>query len=191
MEENQNFTSSTEPVQQNGFESAPTTEQFTSTPNYNGAAVNSAAADGAAGGFVEKPVNYLTGTIGALPGVIVGIVLWIIISKLGYIAGIAGILMMLCSLKGFELLGGRLSIPGIIICVVLDLIAVYFAHNISCAIEIMDTMKDYNVDYSFSEAYKSISEFMKMGEFKNAYYHDLIIGYGLTIVSIVSVFRRK
>lgn len=218
MEENQGFTSSTESASSgaaptsDGFTSAQasgdftsatsesftstqasdgftsTSDGFTSSQNFGGPNVSGAAT----GGFVEKPVNYVMGIIGALPGVVVGIVLWVIISKFGFIGGIAGFLMLLCSLKGFELLGGRLSIPGIVICVVMSLVTVYFAHNISCALEIMSTMKQYGVaDVSFTDAYKSISAFMETDDFKDAYFHDLIFGYVLTILAIIPIFRKK
>ncbi len=140
------------------------------------------------GGLAEKPVNIVTGIVGAFVGVLIGVVLWIVIYQLGIIAGIAGFVMMICAFKGFELLGGRMNLAGAIICIVLVLIAVYFANNISVAISIMQEMDSV----SFSSAYKSISEFRKLfSEFNEAYLHDLLIGYGLTLVAIIPSIKGK
>lgn len=140
------------------------------------------------GGPVEKPVNIVTGIVGAFVGVIIGVVLWVIIYQMGFIAGIAGFVMMICAFKGFELLGGRMNIAGAVICIVLVLLAVYFAHNISVAISIMQEMDDV----SFSAAYKSIPEFRKLvSEFDKAYLHDLLFGYGLTLVAIIPSIKGK
>ena len=63
-------------------------------------------------GQEKKPVNMVTGIVGAFLGILVGVVLWVIIYQMGYIAGIAGFVMMICAFKGFELLGGRVNIDG-------------------------------------------------------------------------------
>lgn len=140
------------------------------------------------GGMAEKPVNIVTGIVGAFVGVLIGVVLWVVIYQLGIIAGIAGFVMMICAFKGFELLGGRMNLAGAVICIALVLIAVYFAHNISVAISIMQEMDDV----SFSSAYKSIPEFRKLvSEFDKAYLHDLLIGYGLTLVAIIPSIKGK
>lgn len=140
------------------------------------------------GGLAEKPVNIVTGIVGAFVGVLIGVVLWVIIYQMGFIAGIAGFVMMICAFKGFELLGGRMNVVGAVICIVLVLLAVYFAHNISVAISIMQEMEDV----TFSAAYKSIPEFRKLvSEFDKAYLHDLLFGYGLTLVAIIPSIKGK
>lgn len=140
------------------------------------------------GGPVAKPVNIVTGIVGAFVGVLIGVVLWVIIYQMGFIAGIAGFVMMICAFKGFELLGGRMNLVGAVICIVLVLVAVYFAHNISVAISIMQEMEDVG----FSAAYKSIPQFRELvSEFDKAYLHDLLFGYGLTLVAIVPSIKGK
>ncbi len=126
-------------------------------------------------------VNWIAGIVGALIGVVIGVAAWVGIYQLGYIAGIAGFIMLICSIKGFEMLGGGLNIPAIIICVVLDLGAVYFAHNIAIAVSIMQELDGY----SFTSAYKYIPYLLEYPEFAEAYYKDLMMGYGLTLVAII------
>ena len=44
----------------------------------------------------------------------------------------------------------------------------------------------------FSAAYKSIPEFRKLvSEFDKAYLHDLLFGYGLTLVAIIPSIKGK
>lgn len=130
---------------------------------------------------MKMKVNWITGIVGAVIGVVIGVAAWVGIYQLGYIAGIAGFIMLICSIKGFELLGGGLNIPAIIICIVIDLGAVYFAHNIAIAVSIMQEMDGY----SFTSAYKYIPYLLEYSEFAEAYYKDLVMGYGLTLVAII------
>lgn len=129
----------------------------------------------------NRPVNIIAGIVGALLGAVIGIVLWVIIYQMGYIASIVGFIMMICSFKGFELLGGRLNIPGIIICVVIDFVAVYFAHNIALAVAISQEFDTF----SFSDAYRYIPMLLKDSDVAAEYYRDLCMGYGLTALAII------
>lgn len=135
----------------------------------------------------EKPVNMITGIVGAFVGVLIGVVLWVVVYQMGFIAGIAGFVMMICASKGFELLGGRMNVAGAVICILLVLIAVYFAHNISVAVEVMQEL-----DVSFAVAYQSIPDLRELSsEFNEGYLHDLLFGYVLTLLAIVPSFKKK
>lgn len=150
-------------------------------------ATASMGADAQGSAFAQKPVNIVTGIVGAFLGILIGVVLWVIVYQLGYIAGIAGFVMMICAFKGFELLGGRINIPGAVICIIMVLVAVYFAHNISIAFSVMTEVEGY----SFSMAYRYIPALRKVSsEFNSAYFHDLIIGYVLTVIAIVPSIKN-
>ena len=41
-------------------------------------------------------VNWITGIVGALVGVAIGVAAWVGIYQLGYIASVAGFIMMIC-----------------------------------------------------------------------------------------------
>ncbi len=118
--------------------------------------------------FMEKKVNMITGIVGAVIGVLIGVAAWVGIYQLGYIAGIAGFIMMICSIKGFELLGGGLNVPAVILCIVIDIVAVYFAHRLAIAVSVMQELK-----YSFSQSYSYIPYLLEYEEFATAYYKDL------------------
>ncbi len=55
--------------------------------------------------------SYLTGLLGAVLGAIVGIIPWVLIGMLGYIAGISGLIMAFLAYKGYLLLRGKRG-PG-------------------------------------------------------------------------------
>ena len=57
-----------------------------------------------------KPSNAVTGIVGALVGSLLGVVVWIAIYHAGYIASIAGIAIIFCTLKGYEILGHSLHL---------------------------------------------------------------------------------
>lgn len=78
--------------------------------------------------------SYLTGLVGALLGGIIGIIPWVLIGMLGYIAGISGFVMAFLSYKGYLLLRGRRG-PGmtwilILVLIVFTYIAVLTSQGI-------------------------------------------------------------
>jgi len=130
--------------------------------------------------------HYLHGCIGAFAGALMGMGLWILLFLAGTIPGTAGLLMMILSIAGFRLLGKRVSFPAIGICLVLSGIGIYFAHRIGCAIGIM--MEN---DYSFSESFLGITDFMvDSPEFASMYWLNLIIGYGALMLALIGVLVR-
>ena len=81
-----------------------------------------------------KKESLLGGIVGALLGSLLGVLSIIILSQLGYIAALSGVLMAICTLKGYELLGQKLSTRGIVICCVLMLLMTYFGDRLDWAI---------------------------------------------------------
>lgn len=53
--------------------------------------------------------NYLSGTIGAVLGALVGTILWVVIGLLGYLAAIAGLAIAFASAKGYTLFKGKIT----------------------------------------------------------------------------------
>lgn len=91
----------------------------------------------------EKPENPLAGAVGALLGSLAGAVCIVLLSQLGYVAALSGLVMGVCAIKGYEMLGGRLSGKGAAISVVLMLFMTYFADRVDWAII---AMRDLGVD---------------------------------------------
>ena len=84
----------------------------------------------------QKPENVLTGVVGALLGSLLGVGCIVLLGQLGYVAALSGIVLAICTLKGYELLGGRLSTKGIVISCVLMLVMTYVGHRLDWAITV-------------------------------------------------------
>lgn len=99
----------------------------------------------------KKPENAVAGTVGALLGSILGVGCIVLLGQLGYVAALSGIVMAVCALKGYELLGGKLSTKGIVIGCVLMLVMTYVGYRLDWAI----TVAQY-FEASLLDAYQAI-----------------------------------
>lgn len=137
--------------------------------------------------------SLISGLAGAFLGAIIGAALWVGIYKLGYIAGIAGAVTVICALKGYGKFGGAMDVKGIVASVMISVIMIYFANNIAWAWEIYDVFKSYNI--TFSEAYRSLHDVLVSTGSQSDYYADLGVGYFLTFVcsigTVISEFRSS
>ena len=114
-----------------------------------------------------KPENVLTGIVGALIGAVLGGASIILLSQLGFIAAISGFILAVCTLKGYELLGGQLSKRGILICCVLMAITPYIADRIDWAIVISQAFADEGVTLgmAFAAVHDVIAESDMLGDY--------------------------
>lgn len=65
--------------------------------------------------------NPFLGFIGAVIGAIPGVILWLLIYRLGYIAAICGLLLAFGAVKGYSMLGKRLDGKGTVISVIVSI----------------------------------------------------------------------
>lgn len=137
--------------------------------------------------------SLIPGLVGALLGALIGGAMWIGIYKLGYIAGIAGAITVICAMKGYELFGRAMDIKGVIISVLISVVMIYFANNIAWAWEAYEALQSYG--FTFSDAYRGLQDILVETEMTGSYYADLGIGYFLTFIcsigTIVSAFRAS
>ncbi|XCP83685.1 hypothetical protein ABXS75_11410 [Roseburia hominis] len=137
--------------------------------------------------------NLVPGLVGALLGSLIGCALWIVIYKLGYIAGIAGAVTAICAMKGYELLGGCLDRKGVIGSVIIMLVIIYIGNKVAWSWEAYDALKEYG--YTFSDCFRGLGEILKASDLVGGYCTDLVIGYGLTLVcsykNIINAFRAS
>ena len=60
----------------------------------------------------KKRENVPAGIVGAFLGSLIGVACAVLIGQLGYVASVSGLVMAVCALKGYELLGGSLTKKG-------------------------------------------------------------------------------
>lgn len=124
--------------------------------------------------------NPLLGIIGAIFGVLIGSLLWIGIGQIGFIAGIAGFAIVFCGMKGYDLLGGRLSKFGIVICVLLSCLTILGAEFVSMGIAFYQEVgKAYGI--TLADSFRVIPDLLQESEVVAGVAKDLVIGYGLAI----------
>ena len=126
--------------------------------------------DTAAPAEVPAPENFLLGLIGALVGAILGGASIILLSQIGYIASISGFILAICTLKGYELLGKRLSGKGIALCILLMIVTPFLADYIDWAIYLMRDYPEYELTIVdacvalaglMAEGYVDMAEYLK------------------------------
>ena len=126
--------------------------------------------DTAAPAEVPAPENFLLGLIGALVGAILGGASIILLSQIGYIASISGFILAICTLKGYELLGKRLSGKGIALCILLMIVTPFLADWIDWAIYLMRDYPEYELTIVdacvalaglMAEGYVDMAEYLK------------------------------
>ncbi len=137
----------------------------------------------------NKKENMVTGIVGAFIGALIGGGCIILLSQLGYIASVSGLILAVCTLKGYELLGGKLSIKGVLVCLVLMLATPYLADRIDWAILVMQEWADYGV--TFGEAFSAIPELIADGAIKQgAYVKNLLMIYGFAVLGAFSTLKN-
>ena len=141
----------------------------------------------------NKKENVVAGVVGALLGSLLGVLSIIILSRLGYVAAISGVIMAVGVLKGYELLGGKLTKKGIVIGVIIMLVMTYVGDRLDWAIVIYNELGDY---YSFFDCYRLLpimleEEMIEMG----SYIGNLVLIYIFLLIgavpSIIGSVRDK
>ena len=144
---------------------------------------------GASGKSVRTKSNFIPGLVGAFLGSLIGVALWVGIYHLGYIAGIAGAVMIVCSFAGYEKLGKGLDVKGIITCVVMSILMLYVAGRISVSLELYLELKDY-IGGTFFDYYRGMFDLLASVDEVGSFWGDLGMGYFLFVIVSVSYVVR-
>lgn len=125
--------------------------------------------------------NVLGGVVGALLGSLVGGISIIVLSQLGYVAVLSGILMGVCTIKGYELLAGKMSKKGAAISFLVMLLMTWFADRLDWAIVIAREL-----EWGLFESYQAVGQLMSMGAIDSgSYYGNLAMVYLFMLVGAV------
>ena len=139
-----------------------------------------------------KPENTVAGAVGALIGSALGAAAIILVSQLGYVAAISGFVLAICTLKGYELLGGKLSTKGIIISLILMAAVPYLADRLDWAIVVINEVPEV----SLGEAFQAIPDLVDQGFIDSEDYTATLVKLYLFVAlggvgTIVSAFKSR
>lgn len=137
-----------------------------------------------------KPSNPFFGVIGALGGSLVGVALWILIGRLGFIAGIAGFVMLKFALKGYEKLGGRLDKKGAVISLIIAALMITGANVADYLLQMFQAYLSFEVSFeTILFVLKNFTNIMTEYEMWGGFMANLIVGYLLSIWSSFSMIK--
>ncbi len=132
-----------------------------------------------------KKENMLAGIFGALIGGIIGGVAIVLVGQLGLISAVSGVILAFCTLKGYELLGKKLSKQGILVCIVIMLAVPYLADRISWALVIMNEF-----EWAFGDAFLYVHDVVTEFELEADYWKDLLFVYAFTALGAFTMIKQ-
>ena len=148
--------------------------------------------------MVSKPLpkikteNTLTGVVGALIGAILGGASIVLLSQMGYVAAISGLILAVCTLKGYELLGGKLSTKGIIVSILFMVIVPAVAYFLSLGLSLTKEFPEMTLNDSFQLITALLPE---DADVQGAVLKDLLMIYGFTALGafgiVKNAFKKK
>ena len=138
-----------------------------------------------------KRESLVAGLVGAFLGSLLGMACIIVVSQLGYVAAFCGVVMAVCTLKGYELLGGMLSRKGTVVAGILTLVMTYVAYQMDCAIQVAQA-----AEVDLFTAFRSMGMLLEEGYLNTrAYWGGLVLLYLFTLLGaaplIVAALRSK
>ncbi len=136
-----------------------------------------------------KKENVLAGIIGALLFSLAGGICWFVLYQIGFLAGISGLVGIVCAITGYTIFAKKISIKGIIISALAAVLVMALAWYLCLCFDVYKAFKD-SAPISFIDAVKIAPEFLKDGEVAGAYIKDLIIGLLLCIAGAFSFVKN-
>ena len=148
----------------------------------------------------KEKENVLAGTVGALLFALAGGIVWFLLYQVGFMAGISGIVGVVCAIKGYSLFAKTESLKGVIISIVAAVVVMILAWYLCLS---LDVYKDFQrafeageIDFSltFGESVQNAYLFLEDPEIALAYLKDLGIGLLLCVVgayrSVANALQR-
>lgn len=157
--------------------------------------------------YGEVEERYLPGLIGAFIFSLVGGAVWYLLYQFGYLAGLSGVIGVLCAVKGYKVFGKKESVKGVVSAVIISTVVIVLAWYLCI---VTDIAKAYEGWYESGENYYTLTPieyiqsawtFLTKLEFidgasvydaestRVGYFGDLAIGLVLCIVCSFSAVK--
>lgn len=133
--------------------------------------------------------NVALGFVGALIGALLGGASIILLSRLGYIASISGVLIAFATLGGYRLLAKGMGKAGMIICFVLMLVTPFAAYNLDLLLQCHEEWKVYGL--TMGDSVELMLQLLKEdGELLFTYLKDLGMLYLFMVIGAVGIVKN-
>lgn len=135
----------------------------------------------------QKSENVVGGIVGSLIGSLLGVVCIILLSQLGYVSALSGLIMAVCTLKGYEMLGGKLSNRGIVISIVVMIVMTFVGDRMDWAI-----LASQQLEMPLPMAFQAIPMLLEQEIIvPTAYWTNLVLLYVFMVVGAVPTIRSS
>ena len=118
--------------------------------------------------YEAREENFLLGIVGAVIGVIIGGTVALLVARLGYVSVLAGIALGFCSIKGYEILGKKLTKKGVVVSAILMVLTVLLVNQLDYILFLMD---EYSLPFDVS--WSLFNEETFKGNFPENYFLEL------------------
>ncbi len=138
----------------------------------------------------ERKSNVFLGIIGALGGSLTGVALWLVLGFVGFIAGIAGFVMLKFALLGYQKLSGKLDKKGALISLFIAAFMVFGANVLDYVISMCKAYFEFEASWdTVCFVVMNFWQLMSEHEQWGGFFMNLVIGYGLSIWASCSLIR--
>lgn len=130
--------------------------------------------------------SVLAGLVGALLGSLVGVASILLLSQLGYVSSLSGVLMAVCALKGYEWMGRRMSKKGVVLCVLVMLVMTFVGDWLDWAVILAQEL-----EIRLAVAFRAIPELLREEIIPMAdYLKNLGLLYLFVVLGMVPMVRN-
>ena len=135
--------------------------------------------------------SYLTGTVGALLGTVIGAVVWALVLKMGYVASIVGLLIAFLAVKGYDLLHGKQGKGKLLILLVCVVSGVVLGTFGAYTYELMEMIGSGELPgMSYSDIPMLWSILLEDSEFVSAAVKDILMGLLFAALGAWRIMRQ-
>ncbi|QIK69034.1 hypothetical protein G7062_01490 [Erysipelothrix sp. HDW6C] len=143
--------------------------------------------------FYNNKGNPILGYLGAIGGIAIGVIAWVVISvNFNYIVGLIGLLMVFLGYKGYEKFGGRLTRTAVIMIFLLSIAGVIIAEVVSTTIALGNVFNELGYSITFWESLTELFPFaMSDSEIAVEVYKNIGFGLLFTVLAGFGVARQS
>ncbi|MDO5560404.1 MAG: hypothetical protein Q4F95_12505 [Oscillospiraceae bacterium] len=132
--------------------------------------------------------HIITGAFGAIIGTIPGLILWLLLSKIGFLSSLSSVLMIVGVILGYGKFNKDIGKKGAVVCLIVSVIMIYAATHLSWSFKVHSAAKGAA---SLKFCIVNLRVILKAAGLTVKFYGSLAMGYLISIVALVSLAFKK